>query len=170
MCAPCERNAQKSPEELFEEAVFTRIDEAIEPFSSYKNALAALAELPRGYSLCFAFHYVHADILNGGISQLYGNSTWSLIVDAVEAAETANIHAVASLLREIIFYYHEKNRSKLKRRVTDEFFTSIPSGWQKSLAVLDDEYFALEDQANEVILELCKQRQPLFETSPETAS
>ncbi|MCA8988129.1 MAG: DUF4375 domain-containing protein [Planctomycetaceae bacterium] len=163
MCAPCQRDSQKSPDELFAEAVFARIEEVTEPFSSYKNALNALASLPRGYTLCFAFHYVNADIWNGGISQLHGNSTWTMIPDAVEAAEAADNHRVASLLREVIYYYHQKNRSKLKRRITDDYFKSIPSGWQKTLAMLDDEYFAMEDQANAVISDLCSHKRSLFE-------
>lgn len=166
-CAPCHRNSQKPPEELFEEAVFNRIDEIIEPFSSYKNALADLESLPRGYSLCFAFHYVHADILNGGISQLYGNSTWPLIIDAEEAAREAGVEAVACLLREIMYYYHLKGRSKLKRRLTDEYFAGISKNWQKSLPALDDEYFSLEDEAITVIPALCKYHETLFESSSE---
>lgn len=165
MCAPCERNAQMSPEELFEETVFIRIEEMIQPFSSYKNAIAALAEHPRGYSLCFAFHYVHAELLNGGVSQLHSNSAWPLIVDAVEAAETAGTKNVASLLREIIYYYHQRNRSKFKRRITDEYFAGIPSDWHKALTDLDAEYLTIEKHANSVIPKLCKQRNKLFDES-----
>ena len=164
MCAPCHRDSQKSPEELLEEAVFDRIERAIEPFTTYKNALRELAKLPRGYSLCFAFHYVHADILNGGISQLYANSTWALIVDAEDAAKTAGIEEVSRMLREITYYYHLKGRSKHKRRLTDDYFADIPADWGKSLTVLDDEYFALEDQANSVIPALCMHQRSLFES------
>ena len=164
MCAPCQRNSQKSPEELFEEAVFDRMEQAVEPFTTYKNALVELSRLPRGYSLCFAFHYVHAEILNGGIYQLYANSTWSLIVDAEDAAKTAGIEEVSRLLREIIYYYYLKGRSKHKRRLTDDYFANMPVDWDKSLAVLDDEYFALEGQANSVIPALCTHQQSLFES------
>ena len=164
MCVPCHRNAQRSPEELFEEAVFDRIERAVEPFTTYKKALRELAKLPRGYSLCFAFHYVHADILDGGISQLYANSTWSLIVDTEDAAKTAGMEDVSHLLREIIYYYHLKGRSKHKRRLPDDYFADMPADWNKSLAVLDDEYFALEDQANSVIPALCRNRRSLFES------
>ncbi len=163
MCAPCAKHARKTPEQLFEEAVFRRIDAAIEPFSSYRNAVDALRKLPPGYLLCFAFGCVHADLSNGGASQLYRNSTWPMIVDAIEAAEVTNMRAVASLLREIVYYYHNKNRSKLTSRVTEEFFASIPRGWQKSLAELDNEYLALSAQASTVIHDLCERHHALFE-------
>jgi hypothetical protein len=107
---------------------------------------------------------VHADILNGGISQLYANSTWALIVDAEDAAKTAGIEEVSRLLREIIYYYHLKGRSKHKRRLTNDYFADMPAEWRKSLRVLDDEYFALEDQANSVIPALCMHRRSLFES------
>ena len=162
MCAPCHRNSQKPPEELFADQVFSRIDAAIEPFRDYKSALRDLGELPRGYALCFAFHYVHSDILNGGISQLYSNSTWSLVVDAEDAAQQAGLQAVSSLLREIVYYYHRQGRSKHKRRLGEDYFSEIPSGWDKSLSQLDDQYFAMEDDANEVVLKLCKNRPDLF--------
>jgi hypothetical protein len=71
------------------DTIFERIDKEISPFKGYKKSLAQLAILPPGYALCFAFHYTNADISNGGISQLYGNSTWQLIHMAQRAAEIA---------------------------------------------------------------------------------
>src|SRR5262245_36872986 len=99
--------------------VFKEIDRLIEPFESYKKSLAKLAVAPPGYAYCFAFSYVSADILNGGISQLYGNSTWCLIPDAIMAAEAASETKISQALREIVYYYHRKGRSKLSRRMTD---------------------------------------------------
>ena len=162
MCAPCHRDLQKPAEELFADRVFERIDAAIEPFTDYKTALQDLQALPRGYSLCFAFHYVHADILNGGISQLYSNSTWSLILQAEQAAHEAGVAKVSTLLRAILHYYHLKGRSKHKRSITDDYFTSLPSNCDKSLKQLDDDYFDIEDDANSVILTLCRDHQSLF--------
>jgi hypothetical protein len=142
--------------------VFKRIDALIEPFQSYKNALEKLSNSPRGYTLCFAFHYVYADIFNGGISQLYGNSTWSLMLDAIEAAEAANEPTVARSLREIVYYYHRKGRSKFKRQVSDDYFKSIPKKWNKTLENLDDELFKLDDECANLVAKLCKSRNDLF--------
>ena len=162
MCAPCHRDARRPPEELFADHVFERIDAVVEPSTDYKTALRHLQALPRGYSLCFAFHHVHADILNGGISQLYSNSTWSLILHAEQAASAAGVAKVSTLLREIVYYYHLKGRSKHKRSLTDDYFTSLPSNWDKSLKQLDDDYCDVEDDANSVILTLCRDHQSLF--------
>ena len=162
MCAPCHRNSQKPPEEIFADQVFNRIDATIEPFTNYRTALNDLRALPRGYTLCFAFHYVHSDMVNGGISQLYSNSTWSLIIDAEDAASQAGVSAISALLREIVYYYHVKGRSKHKRRISDDYFDKIPADWDKTLSQLEDQYFDIEDDANSVILRLCRDRQELF--------
>lgn len=142
--------------------VFTRIDEAIEPFRDYRKALDDLRALPPGYAMCFSFHYVDADILNGGVSQLYGNSTWALVIDAISAAENANARNVGRVLKEIVYYYHKKGRSKLKRRIDDNFFDEIPDDWDKSLEQLDGEYFDLGPEIEKVIPALCNKHKELF--------
>jgi len=165
LCAPCHRNAQKPPEVLLAERVFERIDAAVSPFTTYETALKKLRSLPLGYSLCFAFQYVNADIANGGVSQLYSNSTWPLILDAEQAAREAGAPKVAALLREIVYYYHLKGRSRLTRCLPDEYFASMPSAWNKSLKQLDEAYAGLEDDAGSVILRLCRERQDLLAES-----
>lgn len=145
-----------------ETSVFNRIDETIEPFENYRKALDDLPALPPGYAQCFATHYVHSDIFNGGISQLYGNSTWCLILDAITAAENAGIESVATVLKEIVYYYHKRDRSKLKRRIDANHFTDMPDGWDKSLEQLDDEFFDLGDDTGNVIPALCKDHEELF--------
>ena len=162
MCAPCHRIAARPPEERFADEVFDTIEATIKPFTGYKKALQKLQALPRGFSLCFAYHYVHADIRNGGISQLYSNSTWSLILEADNAASTAGQKDVATLLREIVYYYHKNGRSKHKLSIPENYFSGLPANWNRSLESLDDEYFALEGSANSVILNLCRDHQHLF--------
>ncbi|MDX1926316.1 MAG: DUF4375 domain-containing protein, partial [Pirellulaceae bacterium] len=120
MCAPCHRNAARPPEERFAEDVYETIEATIKPFTGHKKALEKLQALPRGYSLCYAYHYVQEDILNGGISQLYSNSTWSLILEAENAANIAGQKNIAALLRQIVYYYHKKGRSKHKLSITEE--------------------------------------------------
>ena len=142
--------------------VFNRIDEAIEPFENYRKALDVLRQLPPGYAMCFASHYVHADILNGGISQLYANSTWSLILDAIDAAEKGGVSTVAKVLKEIVFYYHQSGRSKLKRRISEGYFNDMPDNWSKTFEQLDDEYFDLESEVETVIPNLCKNHPEFF--------
>ena len=145
-----------------ETTVFNRIDEVIEPFTDYRKALDNLRALPRGYAMCFASHYVQADIFNGGISQLYGNSTWALILDAVAAAENAGVKPVADVLKQIVYYYHKRGRSKLKRRIEDNYFDDMPDDWDKSLEQLDDEYFELGSECEKIVPALCTEREDLF--------
>ena len=146
-----------------ETEVFDRIDSLIEPFDSYKQALGDLRDIPPGFAYCFAIHYVHADIFNGGISQLHGNSTWCLILDAIDGANAAKVTNVAQVLREIVYYYHSKGRSKLKRRISDGYFDGMPSDWDKSLATLEDDYFALESEIENLIPTLCEKHETLFQ-------
>ncbi|EMB13465.1 DMP19 family protein [Rhodopirellula europaea] len=142
--------------------VFERIDAVIGPATDPKAAVQDLQALPPGYALCYAFQHVHAEILNGGISQLYSNSAWSLILQAEEAARQAGVSRVSNLLREIVFYYHQRNRSKHKRSLAEDYFASLPSNWDKSLKQLDDDFFCMEQDANSVILRLCCDNQELF--------
>lgn len=145
--------------------VFKKIDTLIEPFRGYKESLAKLAGNPPGYAYCFAFTYVRADILNGGISQLYGNSTWCLVPDAIKAAEAAAEPKVAQVLREMVYYYHRKGRSKLSRRMSDDDFKSIRKTWNKSLGDLDEEFLALAGRVKKVVDKLCKSQPHLFESN-----
>lgn len=161
LCAPCHRQAKKAPEIVFAEQVFERIESVVGARSNPRTARDRLSALPLGYLLCFAYSQVQSEIDNGGISQLYSNSTWALIVDAERAAREADVASVSNLLREIIYYYHLKGRSKLKRSLQEGFFDSIPNDWNRSLSELEDEYFSLEE-VNSVILILCRDHQALF--------
>ncbi len=162
MCVPCYRSRSKPPEEIFAEQVFERTCSVVEPFKNYREALQNLQQLPLGHSFCFAFHHVHEDILNGGISQFYRNSTWALILRAEEAARVAGFTALAKLFREIVYYYHAKGRSKHKRNLPENYFDLLPAQWDKSLRQLEGEFFAIERDANSVILTLCRDHQNLF--------
>jgi len=162
MCRPCFREANLTDAEKYERKIFDHIDSIIEPFESYSNALKKLSGQPDGYRFCFAFHYVNADILNGGISQLYGNSTWCLILDAISAAETSGHDEVAETLLEIVYYYHRKGRSKLKRRLRAEIFNDFSDSWDKSLSEIDDAYFKLDESTENIIPSLCANMKHLF--------
>lgn len=162
MCAPCHRDSLKLPEERFADAVFDRFDSEIGPHDDCKAALRKVQSLPPGYALCFAHDYVHSDICNGGISQAYSNSTWSLMLIAEQAAHRAGANNVSMLMREIVYYYHLKGRSKHKRNIPADYFAALPSEWDKSLKQLDDEHFRLESEINAVILTLCRDHTELF--------
>jgi hypothetical protein len=137
---------------ITEESLWQTLFEATEPFQGYKKALEKLsAILPPGYALCFAFNYVDADICNGGISQLYANPTWSLILVAVEACRRAKATRVEQLLREVVLYYYERGRSRHKRRLTEEFFAGLARPLGRSLSELEEAYFALEDERYMVV-------------------
>ena len=142
--------------------VFEEIERKIKPFQGYKPALVSLECLPPGYSLCFAFHYVDADLSNGGNSQLYSNSTWCLILTAQRAAEVAAANELSSVIKEIVYYYHRKGRSKLKRSIPDGYFNDMPKNWDKSLSDLENDYFALDSQREQIIETLCRTRADLF--------
>jgi hypothetical protein len=162
LCRPCHRELNLSDAEKRERQIFDTIDSIIEPFTSYRNALAALDNHPAGYSLCFAFHHVHSEIFNGGVSQLYSNSSWRLILEAIRAAEAAQAIPVSDTLREVVYYYHLKGRSKLKRQLDDDYFARMDSNWGKSISQLDDQYFDQEEFAIRVIPTLCADREDLF--------
>jgi hypothetical protein len=149
------------------DAILERIEKEISPFEGYKKSLAQLAKLPPGYALCFSFHHVNADISNGGISQLYGNSTWPLIHMAQRAAEFSGSKQLAFLLKQIIFYYHRKGRSRLKRELSTTYFESIDSNWDRTLSELEDEYFSLEQERESLVKRLISEN-PLLFTSEKT--
>lgn len=163
-CKPCKRKSELSEPDLFERRLFEKIDGIIEPFTDYPDALKRLGKHPLGFRYCFAFHYVNAEIQNGGISQLYRNSTWCLMPDAIAAVEAVGSIELQKLLVEIVFYYHRQNNSRLKRRIDEKIFDSIEENWDKTLRQLDDEFFGLETIAENVIPRLCSEHQQLFVT------
>jgi hypothetical protein len=133
------------------EAVFDKIDKQISPFQGYKESLLKLKSLPPGFGCCFAFHYVDADICNGGISQLYANSTWSLLLTAIAACQHAGTIELEHVLKQIVLYYHQKGRSRFKKQLSEDFFEGLERPMNKSLSELDDEYFALESERQKVV-------------------
>jgi len=135
-----------------EEAIHDRIDQAIEPFSSYKKALSDLSDLPDGYRYVFATNYVYACLLNGGIYSHHAGSAWCLTPDAIEAARAVGQTKVAQFLLEVVYYYHRQGRSKLKRRMDDSAFADIPADWDRSLADLEGELFSSEYEAEQTRL------------------
>jgi hypothetical protein len=140
-----------------EETLWRDLDKRIAPFKGYREALATLkASAPRGYALVFSFHYVDADILNGGISQLNANPTWSLLLEAVDAANVAGCADVDRVLRQALLYYHERGRSRFKKSITDEFFAGLDRPMSKSLRQLDEDYYALEEERRSVVSNLLR--------------
>lgn len=121
--------------------IFRSIYDAIGRFRTYKGALASLGSSPSGYRYLFALNHVDADIRNGGIYQLYSNSTWHLMPDAIEGANSFGCRKLGGVLKEIVYYYHRDGRSKLRRKLPQSFFDNMPSIWNKSLGQLEDEYY-----------------------------
>ena len=137
------------------DSIFEQIDTALEGANSYREAIVLLKSLPPGYLQCFAFQNVDSDICNGGISQLHSNSTWALMPFAVTACDTAQADSLSLLLREIILYYHQRGRSKLKRHIGDDYFSGVPQLMEKTLDQLEDEYFELESARRQVVEQIC---------------
>jgi hypothetical protein len=138
-----------------EQALWVDLDKRIEPFKGYKEALRKLeAEAPPGYALVFGFHYVYAEILNGGISQLHANPTWSLLLKAIEAARLAGRVDVERLLREALLYYREQGRSRFKRQITDDFFADLDRPLGRSLKELDGAIYHLGPEQVSVVPKL----------------
>lgn len=132
---------------MSESELWTTLDTAGAKTSSYRETLAELDAMPRGFGLCFAFNCVDADIANGGFSQLRRNSTWSLVLRAIDACELASASATQRVLRQGVQYFHEQGRSGLKRQLTDSFFEGLEHPVRSSLAELDDAHFeALEER------------------------
>ncbi|MDH5738772.1 MAG: DMP19 family protein [Nitrospira sp.] len=142
------------------ESVFERIDKEISPFNGYKEALAALERLTPGYKYCFAFHYVDADICNGGITQLYENPTWVLITTAVEACNCAGAFELEMLLRQVVLYYHQRGRSRLKKKLCPDFFDGLDLSTKKTLSELEDEYLSLEPERIAIVSRLAESNDP----------
>ncbi len=113
-----------------------------EHFESHRMAVSGFETHPPGLKYIYATHYVDAEIRNGGISELHGNSAWVLMPDAIEGMNRFGCRKLSECLKEIVYYYHRKGRSKLKRRITDEYFSDLPPRWNKSLDVLEDQYYS----------------------------
>jgi hypothetical protein len=150
-------------------AIWKRIELETTPSQGYGEDLKRLQALPPGFSYCFAFRYVDADICNGGFSQLHANSTWPLTLSAYHAAVQAEAREVARVLKEAIFYYHRAGRSRFKRQLSETFFDDLPKAWDKSLSQLDDEHYALDGERSQVEPNLMRRQAELFDSSSNTS-
>jgi len=124
------------------------IYEISDSFKSHRDAVKGFEGKPLGYRIIYSIDYVDSDLRNGGISQLYSNSTWSLILDAIAGAKELDFLELANALTEILFYYHQKDRSKMKKRINEELFAGICSEWSKDLGTLEHQYYAAFDSRN----------------------
>ena len=132
---------------MTEDELWVRLNEALHPFAGYPQALAKLsADYSAGYALAFAYNYVDADICNGGVSGLNRGTTWHLVPTAVDAARIAGYFEIERLLKEIVLYYHERGRSRMKKLITDDYFAGIDRPLDKSLSEIEDEWYALADR------------------------
>ncbi len=122
--------------------VAARVDAIIEPFVSYAKARDALfqAHFP-GLLYYFALQYVDADIRNGGIYQLHSNSTGCLILDAEGGARAFRQRRLADVLKEIIYYYDSRGRSRLRKRIPPDYFSELSGGRARSLTELEQRYY-----------------------------
>ena len=117
-------------------------------FKSHKDGVMGFSSAPSGFKYIYALDYIDSDIRNGGIYQLHSNSTWHLILDAIEGAREFGCKELSAVLLEILYYYHKENRSKMKRRIREQIFQQIPSGWNKDLEALEDDYYSTFDHLN----------------------
>ena len=134
--------------------VFDRMLPLTEPFDSYKHSLRAIAVLPPGYGLCYAFHYAEADTGNGGFGQLHGNETWALVPTAITACETAGAHDLARLFREVVRHFHDLGTCELDERTCSAIRASLPPAPKRSLAEMEREFFAAEGERYSVVQRL----------------
>ena len=118
----------------------------IEDLQSYDEERSAFAEQPAIYRYVYAIDWMDSEIRNGGVDQLYRNSTWPWILDAIEGAEVLGLDALAKALRMTVAYYHAKGRSKLKRRADAAFFASLPKPPKGGLDALEDRYYSALDK------------------------
>lgn len=126
--------------------VLRTIDSAIHPFDSYEGALGRLRRLPRGYALCFAFHYADADILNGGFQQLRSNSTWFLVPTALDAASEVGAERMLQLLKEGIAHVQEQGAPSMESNRNESTTEDWNSTAKRSLEEIESEYIDLAMQ------------------------
>jgi hypothetical protein len=131
--------AATKPEHPSDE-LLSKVFAVAEQFTSHRGALAGFDGYPEGYRQVYALRHVDAEIRNGGIYQLYANTTWCLILDAISGLQAFGLTQLADTLKGIVFYYHKSNRSRLKRRMPEDFFKDFKPG-ATSLADLEDEYY-----------------------------
>ena len=83
---------------------------------------------------------VDSEIRNGGISQLYHNSTWAMIPDAIKCCSDLKLNHIKDSLWDMIKYYHKSGRSKLVRKIPELKSMNIQD-WNKSLNEIEQQYY-----------------------------
>ncbi len=125
--------------------LYDKIYDISDNFKSHKSAITGFEGFPDEYKFIYAIDYVDSDIKNGGIYQLYQNSTWHLILDAIEGAKSFGLHMLSENLKAILFYYYKNEKSKMKKRIPESYFDKFPDTWNKNLDDLEDEYYSVFD-------------------------
>jgi Domain of unknown function (DUF4375) len=134
--------------------VFDRMRPLKEPFVSYEHSLRAIAVLPPGYGLCYAFHYAEADTGNGGFEQLHHNETWRLVPTAITACEAAGAHDLARLFREVVRHYHEVGECEVEESLCAAIRAPLATTPKRTLAAMESEFFAVEAERYSVVQRL----------------
>ncbi len=119
LCAPCYLALRtRPPEELF-------CDQCLSESMPSSNRSRATRLRWRGCklcpvvpSLCFFVSVRALGHSNGGISQLYSNSAWSMILHAEQAAQEAGASRVATFAPRDRVLFHRQGRSKHERGST----------------------------------------------------
>lgn len=150
------------------EEVLNTVFEVADEFTSHKDALTGFSGSPPGFLLAYSLHYVDADIRNGGIYQLYANTTWHLILDAITACQQFGFTVLADVLHDIVYYYYKRGRSRLKRRIPKGFAIRYTTRSEPTLSDLEDRYYDTFDQGDydgvyEFLLDVVQQHPDLFE-------
>jgi hypothetical protein len=82
---------------------------------------------------------LRAEVNNGGFHQYFFNSTGDLVADAADAAETAGVSELASVIRRALDLLHVQDAADRAARQT-----ALEDLDPEQFADIDDDYYAIE--------------------------
>lgn len=87
---------------------------------------AALRELPRGLQVCYMSFVVEAEVMNGGLSQFFWNSSGELAAMIAPALRELGAHEAAGLFEKALFVAEQEApmRARLKAENTWQSFSA----------------------------------------------
>lgn len=111
------------------------------PFRSHKGIPKERVSSPIGRRYIYSFHYVDAEIRNGGIDQLHVNNTWFLLPTAIEGLISFGCPKLAGTLKRIILYYHRRRRARFALPTTQKLLNEVKLSRRASIDRLENEYY-----------------------------
>jgi Domain of unknown function (DUF4375) len=127
-----------------------RLSERISIYDGADRYRADIAAVAEPMVMLFAAYWTYGEVMNGGFSQYFANSTGIVAPEAVRGFREIGQTAVADVLQRAMAHFGSVYPREREQRhaLMDLVFTAEEYRPDAAFDALDDEFFALVDEEN----------------------